>query len=318
MKNKEVRYLIGNDWVDRDKSTRMDLFKEFVYFFIRPLLSAYTARHLAQETIEKFNPTFVLPERGIPYMTRRRWALNLCGVKEPTILIQGVGTGWEAVSWARMGAKKIIGVDLFSFADTWNEVTKFCEERYSTQVKFMEVSLENLSFLENSSIDICASEAVYEHCSDLNAVLQESFRVLKPGGVLYAAYGPLWFSAGGDHFSTRGGVRNAFNHLLLGPVAYDDFINDYSYEQEEWQDGRNYLEINLFSKLTTQEYLEILRTNGFRLNKLILETNSVSLDFRKNYPELLRELTNKYNDKCHPDDFLIKSNIIIATKLLSI
>ncbi len=173
-------------------------------------------------------------------------------------------------------------------------------------------------FLEDSSIDICASESVYEHCRDLNAVLKESFRVLRPGGVLYAAYGPLWFSAGGDHFSARGGVRNSFNHLLLGPEAYANFINDYSYEREEWQDGRNYVEINLFSKLTTQEYLETLRTNGFRLKKLILETNSRSLAFKEKYPELLRELTNKYDGRCQQDDFLIKTNIIFATKSLTI
>jgi SAM-dependent methyltransferase len=314
MKSNETGYFIKNDWADRDYSTRMDLFKEFVYFFIRPLLSAYTARHLTKETIEKFNPTFVLPERGIPHRTRRCWALNLCGVKEPSILIQGVGTGWEAVSWARMGAKKIIGVDLFNFAETWNEVTNFCKERFSTQVEFVEASLENLSFLENSSIDICSSEAVYEHCRDLNVVLKETSRVLNPNGVLYAAYGPLWFSAGGDHFSARGGVRNSFNHLLLDPEDYASFINDYSYEREEWQDGKRFLEINLFSKLTTQEYLETLKTNGFMINKLILETNSLSLAFRKNYPELLRELTKKYIEKCQQDDFLIKSNIIFATK----
>jgi SAM-dependent methyltransferase len=318
MKLNEVAYFIKNDWATRDNATRMDLLKEFVYFFIRPLLSAYTAKYLKQETIEKLNPTYVLPERGITHRTRCLWALKLRGVKEPTVLIQGVGTGWEVLLWARMGAKKIIGVDLFSFSDTWNDIINYCKnKRFLGHIKFEKASLENLPFLENSSIDICASEGVYEHCCDLAAVLRESFRVLKPGGVLYAAYGPLWFSAGGDHFSARGGVRNSFNHLLLSPEAYNIFINDYSYEREEWQDGRRYLEINLFSKLTTQEYLEILRQNGFKLNKLILETNSLSLDFKKNYPQLLLELTNKYNNNCEHDDFLIKSNIIYATKITS-
>ena len=125
MKFKDVSFFVENDWEARNKSTRLDLFKEFVYFIIRPLLSAYTARNLTQETREKFNPAFVSAERGIPFRARRRWTLNLCGVKEPTVLIQGVGTGWEAILWARTGGKKSHWCRPFQLCYTWNKMHEF-------------------------------------------------------------------------------------------------------------------------------------------------------------------------------------------------
>ena len=191
MKLNDVPYIVNDDWVEKDKSTRMDLFKEIIYFILRPFLSANSRRHLKEETLNKFKPILVLPERGIPYRTRRLWALRLSAAKEATILLQGVGTGWEILSWARMRPKKIIGVDLFSFSEIWDEIRHYCIKKFSVHVEFRQAPLEDLSFLKDSSVDLCASENVYEHCRDLNPVLRESSRVLKPGGVLYAAYGPL-------------------------------------------------------------------------------------------------------------------------------
>jgi SAM-dependent methyltransferase len=314
MRLNNVTYIVNNDWLERDKSTRMDFFKEIIYFFMRPLLSAYSCRHLTKETIEKFKPAFVLPERGIPPRTRRLWALRLSAAQKATILLQGVGTGWEVLSWARMSPKKIIGVDLVSFSKSWDEISHYCQEKYSVQVEFRQAPLEDLAFLKNCSIDLCASENVYEHCRDLNSVLRESFRVLKPGGILYAAYGPLWFSSGGDHFSTRGGIGNSFNHLLLSSEEYADFINKFSKEQEDCQDGRRYIEIDLFSKLTTQEYLDLITHNGFKVDKLVIETSSKALAFRKQYPDLFLRLVDNCRVKCSQDDLLLKTNIVYCLK----
>ena len=124
--------------------------------------------------------------------------------------------------------------------------------------------------------------------------------------------GLLWFSSGGDHFSSRGGLCNSFNHLLLSVEEYVDFINKFSYDQEDYQNGRRYIEISLFSKLTTQEYLELLKLYGFKINKLIIETNSAALSFKKQYPDLFLELVNNIQDRCDEDDLLIKSNIVFC------
>ena len=314
MKLNKVKYFTNNDWIDKDKSTRMDLFKELIYVFIRPLLSRYSSRYLTMATLRKHKPYFVLPGRGIPYRTRRHWVSRLCHIKDATILVQGVGYGWEVLSWAKMRPKKIIGVDLFSFSETWDEISQYCQEKYNIEVEFQQASLESLSFLENCSINICVSDAVYEHCRDLNSVLKESFRVLKPGGVLYAAYGPLWFSAGGDHFSVRAGLQNSFNHLILNQKEYMKFVNYCSCKDEEYQGGRRYIEIDLFSKLTTQEYLELLKINGFKIDKMVIETNSRALAFKKQYPEKFSEIVEICYGKCDADDLIIQSNIVFCIK----
>jgi ubiquinone/menaquinone biosynthesis C-methylase UbiE len=312
MQLNDVRYVVNQDWLGQDKSSRIDLLKEMVYFFTRPLLSAYAGRQLHHATLKRFRPTYVLPERGLPYRTRRLWALRLCQARDATILLQGVGTGGEVPSWARWRPQKIMGVDLSIFPQQWEEIRHYCGEKYSVPVEFTQAPLADLAFLPDSSVDICASENVFEHCRDLDPVLREAARVLKPGGVLYATYGPLWFSSGGDHFSSRGGVGNSFNHLLLGPGEYTDFINKFTRESEEYQNGRRYLEIDLFSKLTTQEYLELFEKNGFKIKELIIETNSGALAFKNKYPDVFLQLVNKYHDRCTADDLLIKSNIVFC------
>ena len=133
------------------------------------------------------------------------------------MLVQGTGTGWDVISWAKLRPRQIIATDMFPFEDSWEEITRYCYDHYQVRVDFRVSAIEDVPFLESNRVDLIASDAVYEHCRDLPGVMQESFRILKPGGCIYASYGPLYFCAGGDHFSGRGGLENSFNHLLLDP-----------------------------------------------------------------------------------------------------
>jgi len=53
----------------------------------------------------------------------------------------------------------------------------------------------------NESVDLVVSVAVYEHLLDLPTVLTETWRVLQPGGVQVAFFGPIWSSGRGHHVS---------------------------------------------------------------------------------------------------------------------
>jgi SAM-dependent methyltransferase len=48
------------------------------------------------------------------------------------------------------------------------------------------------SGLEADSVDAVISSSAFEHVHDLPAVLTEMYRVLKPGGMLYSHFGPIW------------------------------------------------------------------------------------------------------------------------------
>ena len=231
------------------------------------------------------------------------------------MLVQGTGTGWDVISWAKLRPRQIIATDMFPFEDSWEEITRYCYDHYKVRVDFRLSAIEDVSFLESNCVDLIASDAVYEHCRDLPGVMRESFRILKPGGCIYASYCPLYFCAGGDHFSGRGGLENCFNHLRLDPEAYQQYLEAYQEEIEDFQAGARYIELNLFSYLTTRQYIDIYRKAHFVVKELILEISPEALQFKKNYPDKFDLLVNKYKDRCCQDDLLIKANLIILRKM---
>ena len=233
-----------------------------------------------------------------------RWGLGGRGLSGAVLLIQGTGTGWDAALWARLKPGKIIATDLFPF-DSWEEVARYCRDSHGVEVEFRQSPLEDLSFLEKGSVDACVSFAVLEHCRDLGAVLRESRRTLREGGLFYADYGPLWYGAGGDHFCEG---EDCFQHVLLAKEEYEAYLRAKSREiASKFQAGMRYHELDLFSKLTTFQYLEAFEKAGLRRKGLILEVSPLALSFRESFPEKWRALSRK-NPQVASDDFLIKCN----------
>ena len=225
-------------WLSHHAGASSGLLKRFVYFIIRPLLSLKYSRCLSHETIQAYRPRYCFGARGLPLESRRSWGSKyLKNVREALVLVQGTGTGWDVISWARLRPRKIIATDMFPFEDSWEDITRYCYDQYKVTVDFRLSAIEDVSFLENNSVDLIASDAVYEHCQGLPGVMRESFRILKPGGCIYASYGPLYYCAGGDHFSGRGGLETCFNHLLLDPEAYQRYLEAYQEVIEEFQGG---------------------------------------------------------------------------------
>ncbi|MFZ5806617.1 MAG: class I SAM-dependent methyltransferase [Verrucomicrobiota bacterium] len=304
----------NTSWMENDRRMRTPFWKRAIYSLCRPFLSLRAKSYLNKKTIQRWHPECVLISRGMPLETKKRWATKSFDLSQSVILIQGTGTGWDALAWARLKPRKIIGVDLFSFENSWNEIIDFCKQQYEVDVEFRQSSLENIAFLPNESIDICASENVFEHCQDLPKVMRESFRVLKPHGMVFASYGPLWYSAGGDHFSVRGGLNNCFNHLFLSPEEYKHFFHANLQETEDFQNGGRYVELDLFSKHSTQQYFDIYQQAGFNVDGLMLQLSPYSLRFREKYPEKFKRLMAQYREICTEDDFLIGTHVVRLKK----
>jgi SAM-dependent methyltransferase len=304
------------EWLSHHTGASAGLFKRSVYFIIRPLLSLKYSRYLSPQTIQEFQPHFCLGARGLPLESRRSWGSKyLKHIREALVLVQGTGTGWDVISWAKLRPRQIIATDMFSFEDSWEDITRYCYDHYKVRVDFRLSAIEDVSFLENNSVDFIASDAVYEHCRDLPGAMRESFRILKPRGCIYASYGPLYFCAGGDHFSGRGGLENCFNHLRLDPEAYQQYIEAYREEIEDFQGGARYIELKLFSYLTTRQYIDIYRAAQFVVKGLILEISPDALRFKKLFSDKFDFIVNKCKDQCCKDDLLIKVNLIILQKL---
>ena len=108
---------------------------------------------------------------------------------------------------------------------------------------------------------------------------------------------------------------HGFNHLLLDPQAYQGYLEAHREAVEDFQGGARYIELELFSYLTTRQYLEIYRKAHFVVKELILEISQDALRFKKMYPDKFEFLVNKYQDRCCRDDFLIKTHLVILQKI---
>jgi SAM-dependent methyltransferase len=253
--------------------------------------------------------TKVIHQHGYPLKARRQWVNKWSPLQGSRILIQGTGSGWDALSWLPFRPQSVTGVDLFSFQQSWEKVRSHARSSGLAEPLFSVSGLESLPFAPGS-FDLAVSDAVFEHCRDLESVLKETKRVLRPGGFVYATYGPMWFCLGGDHFSGRGGLTHGYNHIELDGEAYKQYFQEMLVADEDAQSGGRYVELDLFSKLKTSEYLDIFSRCGFKVVDLILEVEPLALEFKEKFPERFKGILHKYPGLT-ADDLLIKTHLVI-------
>ena len=298
------------DWRVSDRVQRKSLAKRAVYGVLRPFLSARAAPYLSPSFRRQIQPDAVYFTRGAPEEWRRRWGARHVTLTDATILVQGTGTGWDAFAWAEMKPRRVIATDLYAFDESWEQIAAECRDRFGVTVEFRQAPLEDHGFLRSGSVDLCASAAVLEHCRDLNSVLAESMRLLRPGGTFYAAYGPLWYGPGGDHFSGRGGLESIYNHIGLDEGAYGDYVKAHVQPREDFQSGGRYVELDLFSRLATRGYLAAYDKAGFIRDALVVELSPDALAYRKKFPQRWRALLARLDGQCDEDDLIIKANFV--------
>ena len=124
-----------------------------------------------------------------------------------------------------------------NYTKSWNIVREYTKKyKIDTEIEFHRGDFVN--FETNEKFDFIVSDAVFEHCTDLNTVVSKCFKYLNNKGIMYASYGgPMWLTYGGDHFSGRDEVNNGFNHLLLDTEDYNKYveknIGSFEYELNE-------------------------------------------------------------------------------------
>ena len=303
-----------NEWLEEFKAHRSGVLKQIGYAALWPLLHLESRRWLSKEALQTYPHAAVFRDRGFTIEARRRWALAGIDIRKSVILVQGTGSGWDVLTWARLRPKRIIATDLFTF-DSWHEVSRYVASKWKVPCTFHQAPLETLEFLTDGSIDVCVSDNVFEHCRDLASVLCESRRVLRPAGRLYAGYGPLWFSPGGDHYSGReGALDTIYNHLKLSPAEYQKYVECHRQPVEDFQNGYRYIALDLFSRMTTVDYLRVFRNHGFTVDALVLELSTPGLRFRTMFPDHHAEILLATKDRCAPHDLILKSNLVKLTR----
>lgn len=256
-----------------------------------------------------FGADAMVGEIGFHRELRSRQAAPGRSLRGLNVLVQGTGSGWDVIQWAQMSPKSICAVDLHSF-EGWPEIARYCETRFDVPVEFVEGSLTSLSMFSAGSFDLAVSDAVLEHCVELEQVVAETRRLLRTGGRMYATYGPLWFSPGGDHYSGRGGLTHLYAHIEYSRDQYEEYFRRHLREIEDFQSGGRYVELDLFSRATTAEYLGCFERNGFEREWFVLEVSRDAQRFAKAFPERFQSLQNRYAGRVSELDLRIKANYV--------
>lgn len=111
------------------------------------------------------------------------------------VLDIGSGYGGRTIRYKELGAHAVTGLEMFPSGVESGE--RFAELR-GVEVTFVQGVGEALPFKSNS-FDVITSYDVFEHVEDVEKVIRECRRVLKPQGTLYAVFPPFYHPTG-SHF----------------------------------------------------------------------------------------------------------------------
>ncbi len=268
-------------------------FRKYIY----PILSKYREINLEKRYKLKNKlgiDRIFADQRGNDYETHRNRINKYKNIKGSTVLIIGIGTGRDLESWLKYNPKKIIAIDYFNYQKAWNMRIEYFKNQYDTKIEFIQTDILNMGMIKNNSIDIIGSDAVFEHINKFDEAMVELYRVLNKNGILYANFGPLWYSWGGDHISGRNNLANGYNHIKLSKDDYNKYLDGFGEYDHAEDDGRTWIRNNLFSYLKPMEYIKKIKDVGFDkiYYSVILEQRAIS--FEKEYKDEFKKLKEKF------------------------
>lgn len=98
--------------------------------------------------------------------------------KEETVLDLACGQGFFSREFAKSG-QQVVGVDIS------RELIELARKHSPKNIRFEVSSADDLSFLKGQSVDVVVSVLAIQNIENIDGVLKECKRVLKPGGRLF-------------------------------------------------------------------------------------------------------------------------------------
>lgn len=195
----------------------------------------------------------------------------LAMIQDKTVIDFGCGDGVATLDLARMGAKKVIGLDILTAA---------LEKATANAAAAGLADCCEFSTSTNTKADVIVSLDAFEHFGDPAAILGMMHNLLQPGGCVMASFGPTWYHPLGGHlFSIF-----PWSHLLFSEAALirwrADMRPDGATRFSEVEGGLNQMTIARFERLVA--------ASQFRIDKL--ETVPIRA-LRQVHGRLTREFT---------------------------
>jgi len=200
-------------------------------------------------------------------------------LRDSDLLVLGAGRGDELALWQRQQPRSVVATDFFAHADSWAA---------HPQTRFVLMDVRHLGFADRS-FDLVASTALLEHVDGVEDLVRETARVLRPGGLAFHNFGPLYQTYAGAHY------LGAYEHLTMSDAEFDGYLAERNIPLEQ-EEARHWLRNGMFSRLRYDDYLDIFKRH-FDLEHVIIGVSQEALRYRRQDAARWSELTRRYTEK---------------------
>lgn len=190
------------------------------------------------------------------------------------VLDLGSGQGMHAGFLTNLFAS-VYCADIINFSSLYNgEFLKLLDEKY--QRNGFSIDLDKISFNNTDAMDLIYKDNffdyvitinTFEHIPNPQKALNEIVRVLKPKGIAYISFDPIWTADTGNHFSHR--VVQPWAHLVKDKNEFIKSMNQNGandYEVNDFIHGLNRKRLAYFFKIFEElkkQNVEILFKNSW-------------------------------------------------------
>jgi len=189
--------------------------------------------------------------------------------KDKVVLDIGCGAAGKTLSYAKAGVKHIFGVDVVDYYE--QEAIDLAEKKNLKDLfTFICADASKLSFNDNFFDTIVMNDAM-EHVDNPLEVLKECYRVLKPGGRLFANF-PPYYHPFGAHLSDVIGIP--WVHMFFSEKtlvkAYKELVQKHSDAEKRIKfristnsDNKEYF--SYINKMTLKRFYKILPQTDYKV-----------------------------------------------------
>jgi SAM-dependent methyltransferase len=204
---------------------------------------------------------------GAAARQRVLWAHKWVDLADKLVLEVGCGNGYEVWSMAHNLGADAHGVDIQE-PDCW-------EDLRGDRVHLQRVDLTETNPFPEGSFDRIVSYTVWEHVQHPHKLLEETYRLLKPGGLMWIRAN-LWAGPQASHRYRD--IYFPWPHHLFS----DDVIAEWSAQQGGAPEGAAWV-----NKLTWNHYERYFHDVGFRLRKRAFQSLPWDEEFYQRFEDVL-------------------------------
>jgi ubiquinone/menaquinone biosynthesis C-methylase UbiE len=261
--------------------------------WMRLLTSRESNSWLSYEELSCLNKQYKTLEKLTPDQEgtyQKKWANRVTKIAQinnsKNILEVGCGNGLAALSLIKTN-RAIYAVDIVDLRTA---------QVKQSDVQFSIGDVCNRLPYQDDTFDLIFSINSFEHFEQPDAALKEFIRVIRPNGLLFLAFSPLYFSPWGLHASRRLGMP--YPQLLFSSAIIQEFINQNKDAiAHTYSDFADRSKISPFlNGYSLLQYRQLFKAQRYQL-KTLAYVEAISLDGVKiifQYPGLIKTKTSSY------------------------